>query len=321
MQWYYSKGNERLGPVSPEELIAIQQDGGISGATLVWREGQGDWKEFREVADIIFAAVGEGMGVAETAVCAHSGKVMPRNEMVPYGDAWVAPEHKDAFVQRLMEGDRMKLSEAGEYALQYVGFWWRVLGSMIDYFVKFIPVLICQIPYLIASGFAGVEVEPEDPNPFSIWTTAMLLTYMLAMGGQLVISVFYDTWMVGKYQATVGKMAIGAVVVNPDGSRVTYGKSFGRWAAKKLLNWTITMAVLVIPMVLIGFIAFGSSMGGGESPDPDKVIGLMVLIVGSMLVLYPLGLFPFWMCGLDAKKRALHDRVCATRVVKKRVSG
>ena len=150
MEWYYSRNNEQCGPVGSDELIALQEKGVISGNTLVWKEGQGDWREFREAADDIFretkakgeeseeSGKGKVVGAMETAVCAHSGKVLPKNEMVPYGDAWVAPEHKDAFVQRLMEGEKIELDEAGEYALQYVGFWWRVLGSLIDYFVKLI---------------------------------------------------------------------------------------------------------------------------------------------------------------------------------------
>ena len=325
MEWYYSKDDKRSGPVSPDELIALQRDGIISGDAMVWREGQGDWREFREVADEVFAAVGEEKGDIETAVCAHSGKVLPKSEMVPYGDAWVAPEHKDAFVQRVMEGDKLGLSEAGQYALQYVGFWWRVLGSVIDYFVKIIPIMLCQIPYFMAAfaaGASGVEIDPDNPNPFTVWTTAMIVTYLIAMVGQLAISIFYDTWMVGKYQATVGKMAIGAVVVNPDGSRVTYGRSFGRWAAKKLLNGTIVMTVLMVPMILVWLIAIGGIMGGDvKSLDTDGLIGIVGLMLGSLMVLYPLALFPFWMCGLDAEKRGLHDRVCATRVVKQRVSG
>jgi len=196
---------------------------------------------------------------------------------------------------------------------------------VIDYFVKFIPVMICQIPYLIASftaGASGAQFNPANPNPLADVSLAMKITYLVALAGQLGVSIVYDTWMVGKYQATIGKMAIGAVVVNPDGSRVTYGKSFGRWAAKKLLNWTIIMVVLMVPMVLIGFLAIGGVMGSdGNSPDADGLIGVVVLMVGSLLVLYPLALFPFWMCGMDGEKRALHDRVCATRVVKKRVSG
>ena len=82
------------------------------------------------------------------------------------------------------------------------------------------------------------------------------------------------------------------------------------------------MVVLMVPLVLIGIFAVGSATGGnGGAPDPEVLIGMLGLMIGSLLVLYPLALFPFWMCGMDEEKRALYDRVCATRVVKKRISG
>jgi uncharacterized RDD family membrane protein YckC len=69
-------------------------------------------------------------------------------------------------------------------------------------------------------------------------------------------------------------------------------------------------------------LAVGSTLGSsGNSSNPEALLGMMVLIFGSLLVLYPLALFPYWMCGLDKEKRTLHDRVCATRVVKKKVTG
>jgi len=327
MEWYYSKDKQQAGPVGSDGLIALQQAGEVAGNTLVWREGQGDWREFREVAGEVFGDAvggsGEGGGV-ETAVCAYSAKVLPKSGMVPYGDAWVAPEHKDAFVQRLMEGGRMELGEEGEYGMQFMGFWWRALAALIDYFVKIIPSMLCQVPYFVASFMAaasGTQTGADDLNPLGAWTAAMVATYLLALLGQLGVSIFYDTWMVGKYQATVGKMAIGAVVVNPDGSRVGYGKSFGRWAAKKMLNNAILMAIIMIPIAVIAMVAgVGGALSEGGPVDPGALAAMVFLMFGAAAVFYPLGLFPFWMCGLDREKRTLHDRVCATRVVKKRVS-
>jgi uncharacterized RDD family membrane protein YckC len=66
--------------------------------------------------------------------------------------------------------------------------------------------------------------------------------------------------MIGRYAATLGKMACGLRVVMSDGGKVTYGRSLGRHFAK----------------LLSGFMA-----------------------------------------GFDDEKRALHDRICDTRVIKK----
>ena len=53
-----------------------------------------------------------------------------------------------------------------------------------------------------------------------------------------------ETWLIGKYGATLGKMACGIRVVRPDGSPVTYLRAFGRYWAKFLSGI----------MLLIGYI-------------------------------------------------------------------
>jgi uncharacterized RDD family membrane protein YckC len=71
--------------------------------------------------------------------------------------------------------------------------------------------------------------------------------------------------MVGKYGATLGKMAAKIRVVTADGGKVSYGRATGRYFAKLLSAFTC----------LIGFI----------------------------------------MAAFDEEKRALHDRICNTRVI------
>jgi uncharacterized RDD family membrane protein YckC len=71
--------------------------------------------------------------------------------------------------------------------------------------------------------------------------------------------------MIGKYGATLGKMACKIKVVTPDGGRVTYLRAFGRYFA--------------------------------------KLLSAMICFIGYI------------MAGFDDEKRALHDRICDTRVV------
>jgi len=45
------------------------------------------------------------------------------------------------------------------------------------------------------------------------------------------VIVGYNTLMQGKYGATLGKLACGLKVVQPDGAPISYGRAFGRaWA-------------------------------------------------------------------------------------------
>lgn len=41
--WYYARNGNRYGPVSPEALRQLAQEGGLKPEDLVWREGLDDW--------------------------------------------------------------------------------------------------------------------------------------------------------------------------------------------------------------------------------------------------------------------------------------
>ena len=64
---------------------------------------------------------------------------------------------------------------------------------------------------------------------------------------QIGLPIVYETLMVGRYGATLGKMAVKIKVVVADGARVSYARAFGRYFAKILSSFTC----------LIGFIIAG----------------------------------------------------------------
>ena len=43
MQWWYARGEEQFGPVSPAELRRLASAGSLSAGDLVWREGLAEW--------------------------------------------------------------------------------------------------------------------------------------------------------------------------------------------------------------------------------------------------------------------------------------
>ena len=81
----------------------------------------------------------------------------------------------------------------------------------------------------------------------------------------MTIAVGYETLMIGKYGATLGKMAAKVRVVTAEGGKVSYGRALGRYFSKLLSG--------------------------------------MICAIGYI------------MAAFDEEKRALHDRICNTRVV------
>lgn len=322
--WFYTDAlAAQQGPVDGATLLDLNRAGELKAKSLVWREGMAEWTPFREVAQSLLTAeagVGEGEPPVEIGVCAHSGQVYPLKEMLPYGAALVGPEHKADFVSRLMEGAAVEIEDATLRRLDYVGFWWRTLSSLLDYMVKMIPSGLCMVPYYIVDATDGLQPGSETDSFLNAtgMTGLTALVYGLGVLASLVLSIAYDTWMVGRYQATLGKMIIGAKVVNPDGSRLTYRRAFVRWLVKKPL---IQLLVWVPPMVGLAVVVglnVGVGMVGGGGPEGGATVA-MAMLMGMLVFVALLALCSgvYWMAAFDPEKRALHDRIAGTRVVKK----
>ena len=63
---------------------------------------------------------------------------------------------------------------------------------------------------------------------------------------QLGIPIAYETWFIGKFAATPGKMACRIKVVNADGSRVSYLKALGRYFAKILSGIALLIGYIMV---------------------------------------------------------------------------
>lgn len=51
-EWFYSDGEERLGPVTQDSLRDLLQSGKVKATDLVWTEGMIDWKTVNEVPEL-----------------------------------------------------------------------------------------------------------------------------------------------------------------------------------------------------------------------------------------------------------------------------
>lgn len=318
--WFYTDAlAAQQGPIDDATLLALNRSGRVTARSLIWREGLEAWVPFREVAGKLFEAANEGSPV-EIGVSAHSGRVYRVEEMLPYGEALIGPGEKDSFVQIMMEGAAVGIADATHRGEEYVGFWWRTLSSFLDYMVKMIPTMLCMVPYYIVSFTSGITAgaDPgggDDFESLTGFTAMMMIAYGFGLLGVLAVSVFYDTWLVGKYQATVGKMIIGAKVVNPDGSRLSYKRAFLRWLAKKPLNYLIVWIPSAVGLGLAVAVIAAASKNSG-----DNAAGFVFAMITGLFVyvaLLALCSGVYWMAAFDSEKRALHDRIAATRVVKK----
>ena len=229
MDLYYADGEQQKGPIGKTELQALITAKRINTKTLVWQHGMENWQELGVFvrSRSAKAAPSHGSSVAtKRSVCAECAKPFSQNEMIRFQESWVCADCKPIFVQKIKEG----VSVSG--TLEYAGFWIRCAAIAIDGFIMWMLNMLVFIPM-------GILMPTSPENPFAIMSFIPVLILL-----QYAIPAAYDTWFVGKYGATPGKMACKLKVVVADNSRVSYLRAFGRHFAK----WLSSM------ILLIGFI-------------------------------------------------------------------
>ena len=180
--------------------------------------------------------------------CSQCGEAFEPSDIVNIKGLPVCGACKPFFLKKIQEGDTRVIG------FEYRGFWIRLVAELIDGFILWI---ISQFINMFLT-FQVAETVTDPLLILSILSISVSINFM--------ISLFYYVFFNGKYGATPGKMAIGAKIVNTDGTPISYLKAFARFFAEML-----SFAIL-----LIGYI----------------------------------------MAAFDSQKRALHDRICGTIVIK-----
>jgi len=105
---------------------------------------------------------------------------------------------------------------AGPPAVQYAGFCRRLAAYLIDQFIMQIPYIL-TIPVILVVGI----FMPES------WVkTALMYAFMIVY---LVAYLLYGPLMESsRHQATVGKQALGIMVTDVDGKRISFARAVGR---------------------------------------------------------------------------------------------
>lgn len=96
----------------------------------------------------------------------------------------------------------------------------------------------------------------------------------------------YFAGMVARYGGTLGKLALGLRVVNTDGRRITWKKAICR-------HFAVYLSLLAFVVTL-----------------PDTLMLYSLPCLAGLI-----------MAAFDSQKRALHDRICGTRVVHRSKAG
>ncbi len=229
-QWYYVSGEkQQKGPITGEELERLVAQGVITPETLVWNPGLADWTAYREV----MATEGTGPGEKEKPHCSFCGREVAPESVVYVSGAPVCASCKPWLEQRIRERGRQA---AAVMTVRPGGFWIRFLAKLIDVFI----LGIIEVPVALMLGFAQAALSVQ-PNALYV-TIGMQVAQNLF---NMVLVASYDTFFIGKYAATPGKMVCHLQVVTANLERVSYWRAFGRYWAELLSSMTLMIGYLM----------------------------------------------------------------------------
>ena len=126
-------------------------------------------------------------------------------------------------------------------ATDYAGFWWRYLATFLDSFLIGAVTNLIGFMHGILIGVGGIMTDTDESAVSAILMLMGILTVIVA--GWL-----YEALMVSSsYQATLGKMAVGMVVTDMQGRRISFLRATGRHFGRLLSLMLFLIGYLIQP--------------------------------------------------------------------------
>ena len=121
---------------------------------------------------------------------------------------------------------------------EYAGFWERVLAFLIDNVVVCVGIVVIVIPLFFLTGLGAVLTRiAQDEDLGDAGFFLIIGMFLVAATASLLVTWLYHALMESSaWQATVGKRALGLVVTDMTGQRVSFGRSSGRHFGKIITN-------------------------------------------------------------------------------------
>lgn len=236
-QWYYADAQrERHGPIEADALREKFRAGEIDLGTLVWREGMQQWQPLSAIADELqlISQASTGIDLRQDYAAIESGEAVAARAVAEANSPYAAPASRPQDVD--------PAAVQGGLVVQ-AGFWKRVAAYFIDYTIMTVFTYVVLIPLSILSAIVGGISGSSNSAAGSI---GMFLTLGI---GYLIIfaaNMMYPAWMhSSRYQATLGKMAVGIKVVRSNGERLTLGRAIGRFFAYLLSSITLCIGFVM----------------------------------------------------------------------------
>lgn len=157
--------------------------------------------------------------------------------------------------------------------LRYSGFWVRWAAHIIDAFIIFLILGCVVVPFLVFLGFT-----------LSLIGASLFVQFLGATAGIIVAWTYY-IFMTDRFQATLGKMAVGVKVVDLEGKKL----DTGRVALRETLGKILSRITLNVGFLMVAFTnkkqGLHDLVGGSVVVCTDPVKGPNKLVVVTVFLL------------------------------------
>jgi len=113
--------------------------------------------------------------------------------------------------------------------MSYAGFWKRFVAYLIDQIVISIIAMIIILPAL---GVLGLSLWSQEFDPSEGFIFAIIGAYFMTIMLIVVAEWLYFALFESTKGATLGKMALGIIVTDLRGNRISFGRATGRYFGK-----------------------------------------------------------------------------------------
>src|SRR5580658_1239238 len=156
----------------------------------------------------------------------------------------------------------------------YAGFWLRAVAYLLDGLIVGIVALPVIIGLAVVTGLSaavgalGSSGSNGENDPAAIFATAGFVTFfcllmVILLGG---LWLYYALLESSAWQGTVGKKALGLIVTDLDGRRVSFARATGRFFSRLITG----LVPLMIGYILAGITAKKQALH-------DMIAGTLVL--------------------------------------------
>jgi uncharacterized RDD family membrane protein YckC len=119
-------------------------------------------------------------------------------------------------------------------AMAYAGFWLRVVAHLIDGLLAGIGFVVLAMIGIAMVGVGHFKNLVQGANSADDFFTPDVIgvVFVLVTTAVVMVWLYYAGMESSVYQGTLGKMALGLIVTDLEGRRITFGRASGRYFAK-----------------------------------------------------------------------------------------